>query len=270
MIASPSDAATEREIARHTIHKWNDLHSENKRMVLLPIAWDTHAAPEMGSPPQKIIDKRILEGADILVGVFLHRLGTPTLDAQSGTAHEIDFHIKGGRPAMIYFLKENVDPAEFDKDQYDKLKLFMEDMKSKGLFHENDRKDFEKVFLDHLTITINTNEYIQRNKTELKISNLDDYNDAYKISNEATQLLVEASKDKHGDILKSRSAGGTAIKTNGKNMIPSQEARIVAKWEHALNELLGNRLIEERGTRGEIFAVTHEGYEYADKLQANK
>ncbi len=269
MIAFPSDAVNERQIARNVIHKWNGLHSEDKKIVLLPIAWDTHTAPEMGNHPQRIIDKRILERCDLLVGIFLHRLGTPTLDAQSGTAHEIDSHTISGKPAMVYFLKENIKPTEFNKDQYDKLVAFKKDMQTKGLLHECDRKNFENSFLDHLIITINNNEYFQTNKIESLPANLGDYDsiDEIKISDEAKELLTEASKDKSGYVLKISHSDGVIIKTNSKNMVPSQEARIVAKWEYALNELIENNLVEEKGYEGTSFKITHRGYEYVDKLK---
>ena len=131
MIASPSDVETERELAREAINEWNALHSEDKGIVLLPIAWDTHTSPEMGAHPQTIIDKQILEKADLLIGIFLHRLGTATLDALSGTAHEIDHHVDINKKlAMIYFLKETVDPSTLDHEQYDKLMAFKKDLKT--------------------------------------------------------------------------------------------------------------------------------------------
>ena len=87
------------------------------------------------------------------------------------------------------------------------------------------------------------------------------------ISDEAKELLIEASKDKSGYILKYRSSKGATIQTNNKNIVPSQKARIVAKWESAFNELVENDFIEERGVKGESFQVTHTGYEYADTLK---
>jgi hypothetical protein len=48
LIASPSDVEEEREIAVRVIQEWNDLHSYNRRIVLLPVRWETHAAPEYG------------------------------------------------------------------------------------------------------------------------------------------------------------------------------------------------------------------------------
>ena len=269
MIASPSDVENERKLAREALNEWNSLHSEDKNIVLLPIGWDTHTAPEMGAHPQTIIDKQILANADLLIGIFLHRLGTPTLDAQSGTAHEIDSHRDSGKPAMIYFLEEKVDPSLFDKEQYEKLMAFKDDMKKKGLLHECKREEFRANFLKHLTITVNNNEYIQTEKLEITVSNFDDFDDTdeIEISDEAKELLIEASKDTGGFILKLHSLSETTIQTNSKNMVPSQEARIVAKWEFAFNELFEKYFIDERGNSGESFQVTHTGYEYADKLK---
>ncbi len=267
MIASPGDVDKEREIARRVIYKWNSLHTEDKQIVLLPIGWDTHASPEMGNHPQKIIDDQVLDQTDLLVGVFLHRLGTPTLDAQSGTAHEIQEHVDAGKPAMIYFLEESVNPSEFDKDQYDKLMDFKKDLMSQGLLHECKRADFEDNFSDHLTIKINKNEYIRDNRI-LYFNRLNvDFDQETKISTEAKELLVEASNDPHGHIVKIRMRSGLEIQTNGKNLVTDNSQRVVAKWEYVLKELMDAGLIEEKGEKGDDFAVTHLGYQYADKFK---
>ena len=60
-------------------------------------------APEMGDEPQTIINKRILEDADFLVGIFWTRLGTPTASYASGAVEEIEEHLAAGKPAMLYF-----------------------------------------------------------------------------------------------------------------------------------------------------------------------
>ena len=54
MIASPSDVAAERAAVRQTLADWNVIHSESRRIVLLPIGWETHSSPQMGQHPQKI------------------------------------------------------------------------------------------------------------------------------------------------------------------------------------------------------------------------
>ncbi len=267
MIASPGDVESERKLAMEALNEWNSLHSDNKSIVLLPIGWDTHTAPEMGAHPQTIIDKQILGNADLLVGIFLHRLGTPTLDAQSGTAHEIDSHTDSGKPAMIYFLEEKVDPSEFDKEQYEKLMAFKNDMKKKGLLHECKREEFRENFLKHLTITVNNNEYIQAEEIKLSSFDIFDSKDEIEISDEAKELLIEASQSPDGRITSSKTSRGLTIQTNQKGFVGERNARLEAIWEDALNQLVENSLIEDKGYKGEVFAVTRLGYEYADTLK---
>lgn len=102
-IASPGDVKEERSIVREVLAEWNDINSEKRALVLLPIGWDTHSTPEMGSPAQEIINKRVLKTADILIGVFWTKVGTPTDRYPSGTIEEIDplFLLRPGRaPAL--------------------------------------------------------------------------------------------------------------------------------------------------------------------------
>jgi len=84
MIASPSDVASERNLIREILHEWNVINSDMRKIVLLPIAWETHSSPEMGDRPQAIINKQ-LKDCDLLVGVFWARIGTATGEYPSGT-----------------------------------------------------------------------------------------------------------------------------------------------------------------------------------------
>ena len=94
MIASPGDVADERDIIRSVIHDWNDVNAAATRVMLTPVGWETHAAPELGARPQELVNARVLKDCDLLVGVFWTRLGTPTGKEQSGTVEEINQHVK--------------------------------------------------------------------------------------------------------------------------------------------------------------------------------
>jgi hypothetical protein len=83
---------------------------------------------------------------------------------------------------------------------------------------------------------------------------------------EARLLLKEASRDRGGVILLARYISGTAIKTNGKNLITSDERREVAKWEQALQELAARGFVVARGSKGEMFELTNRGYQVADMI----
>ena len=86
MIASPGDVEKEREEVRNAIYNWNDINSKNTSMILNPIGWETHGAPEMGDRAQALINKRLLNDCDLLIAVFWTRIGTPTGGYESGTA----------------------------------------------------------------------------------------------------------------------------------------------------------------------------------------
>lgn len=124
LIASPSDVAEEREIAVKTIQEWNDLNSAERQLVLLPLRWETHSAPEYGKRPQEVINRQVVDQCDLLVGAFWTRIGSPTGIADSGTLEEIERVAKDGKPVMLYFSKADKNPDDIDLDQLKKLREF--------------------------------------------------------------------------------------------------------------------------------------------------
>jgi hypothetical protein len=132
-LASPSDTETEREVLRRVIGRWNDLHAEALGVVLLPVGWETHSAPQLGAPPQALINRQVLERCDLLVGVFWTRLGTPTETAPSGTAEEIQRFIDAGKRALVYFSARPAAPDLLDPEQLNALRQFREDLQRQGL-----------------------------------------------------------------------------------------------------------------------------------------
>ncbi len=73
------DVTQERSIIREILYDWNIVNSEKYGMVLNPTGWDISSYPDMGNHPQKILNKQILDKADILIGVFWTRIGTKTV-----------------------------------------------------------------------------------------------------------------------------------------------------------------------------------------------
>ena len=115
------DVASERAIVRDVVYEWNAVHSSSRKLVLLPIGWETRSSPEMGAPAQSIINKQVLTKCDLLVGVFWTRIGTPTEHHLSGTVEEIEEHIVTGKPAMLYFSSQPVALDTVDIDQIQRL-----------------------------------------------------------------------------------------------------------------------------------------------------
>lgn len=124
LIASPSDVEEEREIAVKTIQEWNDLNSAERQIVLLPLRWETHSAPEYGKRPQEVINRQVVDHCDLLVGIFWSRIGTSTGKAESGTLEEIERVAGKGKMVMLYFSKAKQDPDTLDLEQLAKLRDF--------------------------------------------------------------------------------------------------------------------------------------------------
>lgn len=82
--------------------------------------------------PQDVINERIIKNMDIVLAVFKHKLGSPTINQEtgkerfpSGTAEEILFAIDNKNTdsplGMVYFYSKPPAPS-FEAENYDKLK----------------------------------------------------------------------------------------------------------------------------------------------------
>jgi len=133
LIASPGDVSEERDAVREAIDAWNSAHSDSYGVYLRPVRWELDATPEMGGRPQEIVNRQIVEGSDILIGVFWTRLGTPTGEAESGTAEEVERFRSAGKPVLLYFSHREIDPSEIAQEQYAALLRYREKCEAQGL-----------------------------------------------------------------------------------------------------------------------------------------
>jgi len=106
--------------------------------MLLPILWETSATPEFGDRPQAIVNRQLVDTADLLISTFWTRLGTPTGIAQSGTVEEIERFIESNRPVMLYFSNAPTSPHNLDQEQLTAVKHFRADIRKRGLATDYD------------------------------------------------------------------------------------------------------------------------------------
>ena len=71
LIASPSDLAEERQAVTEALNEWNAQHAVAESAVLLPVRWETHAMPQSGIRPQEAVNRQLVSGCDMLVGIVL-------------------------------------------------------------------------------------------------------------------------------------------------------------------------------------------------------
>lgn len=151
MLATPGDTRDLVEVALQSIHGWNDARSQSIEM-LEPVHWKKNTYPAFNAGGgQAEINTQILEASDIVVGIFRHRLGTPTNGFPSGAAEEILKHVDGKRPAMVYFSNEPL-PQSANRDEFERLKAFKNQLQPRGLVGDfDDPASFGKKLSDDLT-----------------------------------------------------------------------------------------------------------------------
>jgi len=266
MIASPSDVPEERKIIREVIHEWNAVNSENRGIIIMPVGWETHSSPEFGRP-QAIINKQVLEGADLLVATFWTRVGSATGKAVSGTVEEIEHHLQANKPAMLYFSTAPVSTLNLDTKQLEALGKFRDECQERSLYETYESiNQFREKFNRQLSLTI------QRYFSDLFIrpQEQDTDDSASPLSSGAQSLLIAASKDVGGQIIRVRSFDGLSVTTNGKEYVDRGEPRSEARWDAIVDELVDRHYIFAKGVKGEVLRVTQSGYEMIDLIRATQ
>jgi len=284
MIASPGDVTDYRAHARDVLHEWNYVHSSSTNVVLMPVGWETHSSPELGSTPQELINERVLEDCDLLIGIFWTRLGTPTGRAESGTVEEIQRHVQAGKPAMIYFCEAPASLQTVDQSQYAALQEFRAWCSTQGLIETflNASAFLEKL-RRHLQISLQKNDYLRKAFARASPSTASESTNSVgqpvadefvavtaTLSPEASQLLLTAANDKNGIILAVDVLAGRIIQAGDKQFGDMEDRRSMAKWDYGLQQLLTLGLVERSGAGGKgdkLYQIVERGYQVADRLR---
>ena len=195
MIASPGDVEKERRIARDVIHEWNNIHSEDKGIVLMPVGWETHSSPSMEAKAQEVINKQVLRDCDLLIAIFWTRIGTATGEFVSGTVEEIEEHIDAGKPAMIYFSSVPVVPESIDREQYFSLAEFKKNLEARGLIESYDSLSIFRNKLSRQLAQTIIRDFTGLTTDSSEIERLPSQASSLQISDDATELLVAAVRD---------------------------------------------------------------------------
>jgi len=275
VIASPGDVTAERTVAHEIIQEWNTAHSKARRIVLMPVAWDTHRAPKSGVGPQAVIGTGVAEKCDLLIGIFRARLGAPTAEALSNTVREIERHLRAGKPAMIYFLSRPPSPDLMDREQLDRLEALMATWQDRLLSADfSSTGDFGQKLGRHLAKTIDEDKYLARlvpsggaGDSEVSNAAQPDSTPASlppDLSAEAREILIEAAQDR-GGLVRRFSTGncGITLFVNRTSFGNEDDPETATTWQDALNQLVDNGLLQPQGSKGVEFKMTRRGYECA-------
>lgn len=85
------------------------------------------------------------------------------------------------------------------------------------------------------------------------------------LSDEAKELLLAASVDKRGNIMKLMTLSDRNIQT-GTSSFGSDDQKSFVKYEAALDELVYTGFVKELGNKGQVFEITHKGWKLIEAL----
>lgn len=279
-IASPSDVTRERDIVRESLAAWNAENSHSRGAVLEPVAWETHATPDLSAHPQEIINKQLPLG-DILVGVFWRRLGTPTLTHQSGTQEEIERHVQAGRKVMLYFSTATADSCETDPVQLEKFRQARTSYESKGLVSRFDSPEiFRELLRSHLSATMNrmleTHAHLTPEGPSSASSASSIAGPSHRglrtapsldsLSQKAKYIVMQAAKEE-GEIRWDETfTVGPRLSCGTKTLVQNADARRLSKWRRAYDQVHELKLAERVPGTSSLSRLTDLGFDYADSL----
>lgn len=264
MIASPGDVAEERKAVTEDLLRWNDANAFARKLVLLPVKWETHSTPQQGDHPQAIINRQLLDNADIMVAIFGTRIGTPTEGYISGTVEEIKKHVAAGKTAKIYFSDVPVPPSSLDPEQYAQLQAFRRECQTTGLYAtfgsvEQLRTDFGH----HLDLELNQPRYLWLSSPQL--STLDTAKD---LSPDGIRL-IRAAASTDGTVILQHTLDGYGLSAGSEEFMEATP-RSAAKWRAIVNDLTNRGLLGETAPGSGVYQLSKSGFDIADDIESKQ
>lgn len=155
LLISPSDVIEERDALEDTTQNWNAHIGKSLGARVELVRWERHSTPELGQPPQKILNNQLLENCDLGTAIFWSRVGTPTKEYASGSVEEIEELLKRGSNIILYFSNRDIPQTKLDFEQYEQLKQIKKNYFEMGLVATFDNiHSLKEQFTLHLTTRV--------------------------------------------------------------------------------------------------------------------
>lgn len=100
---------------------------------------------------------------------------------------------------------------------------------------------------------------------QLKKQSLVRPSSARNLSKEAAEILLAAAKNENGTIVKLKTIDNASIQS-GETSFGRENSRDLARYEKALEDLVVMELVRAVDEKGEVFNLTHKGWQDADAL----
>lgn len=134
LISCPSDVKPYVPGIEQAIYRFNRTNGVPNDVMLLPVYYEDAGYAAVGDHPQDLLNKQIVDDADMVISVFWTRFGSPTKHNDSGTEEEIEYMRKQDKQVFLYYLEKVFFPANMEAmEQYAKLLEFKSRMESTSL-----------------------------------------------------------------------------------------------------------------------------------------
>jgi hypothetical protein len=136
LIMSPDDLAGTRAAMAQAVTAWNDLNSEAYRTVLMPTVWEIGASPMAGDPPRVLLERGIVDVADVVIGMFWTRIAAPDNEDASAAIEGVERKAANGDPVLLYFSNRPVGTSPIDPEQLEKVRALRRSVAGRSLVAE--------------------------------------------------------------------------------------------------------------------------------------
>lgn len=137
-MSSPKDVLAERDVLRKTVAQWNKVHSK-KYCIIFDVTGSEDATPGIDNEAQTVINKQLMAEFDIFVGIYWHRIGTPTGGAASGSVKEFDIALakykddQNSNSILIYFKTAQIPRYDINPQQIQGVDDLRKRLKNEGV-----------------------------------------------------------------------------------------------------------------------------------------
>lgn len=144
LLSSPGDAVPFCEVADRAMQAVNRSLSDATGVELYSTDWRRDSRPDSGAEPQALLNRQIVDDADIVLAIFYKRFGSPTRQYGSGTEEEIRLGLQQKKTVLLYIWEppEDYEPAE--PEQLASIQRLKADLGKSVMYKSfTDENDFE-------------------------------------------------------------------------------------------------------------------------------
>lgn len=134
LLSRPGDANHYAEIAANVIEAINRQHSRSTGVHFHLLDWAKDSYADSGAEPQQLLNRQIVDDADIVLAIFNERMGTPTQKFDSGTEEEIMLALEENKTVQAYFWQPPQGFIPADASQFERLESFKSRISGKLIY----------------------------------------------------------------------------------------------------------------------------------------